>query len=142
MLFGSPFFDKRNRIWTRPHCRHVLVANGRRPDRLAEGRGRGAHQKKGRLMLKCLGVTFLLALTLTGAKALDLNELAPCKPAAMRFCDRSGGLTMTNLLRCGAILAGVSHRVGGGCRDVLRRYGQISGAPTRHDNGTMNASLH
>ena len=50
-------------------------------------------------MLKCLGVAFLLALSLTGANAFDLSELAPCKPAALRFCDRAGGMTTANLFR-------------------------------------------
>lgn len=91
-------------------------------------------------MRKCLGVTFLLALTLTGANAFDLNELAPCKPAAMRFCDRSGGMTTANLFRCGATLAAVSNRVGSGCREVLRRYGQLAHEEPR-GYGTMSASL-
>jgi hypothetical protein len=32
---------------------------------------------------------------------------------------------MSNLLRCGATLAAISHRVGEPCRVVLRRYGQL-----------------
>jgi len=91
-------------------------------------------------MLKCLGVTLFLALSLTGASAFDLNELAPCKPAAMRFCDRSGGMTTSNLFRCGATLAAVSHVVGSGCRAVLRRFGQLS-PENEHDVGAMSASL-
>ena len=89
-------------------------------------------------MLKCLGVTFLLVMSLTGANAFDLGDLAPCKAAAVRFCDRSGGLTMSNLLRCGATLASLSHQVGGGCRAVLRRYGQLSGEGT---DAAVSASL-
>jgi hypothetical protein len=92
-------------------------------------------------MQKCLGVTFLLVLTLTGANAFDLSELAPCKPAAMRFCDRDGGITTANLFRCGATLAAVSHQVGNGCREVLRRYGQLNDQHMPRDFGTMNASL-
>jgi hypothetical protein len=91
-------------------------------------------------MLKCLGVTILLASTLTGAKAFDLNELAPCKPAAMRFCDHGAGMTTTNLFRCGATLAAVSQHIGSGCREVLRRYGQLS-PESEHDHGTWSASL-
>lgn len=101
---------------------------------------KGLITKRDVLMLKCLGGAFLLALTLTGANAFDLNELAPCKPAAMRYCDRDGGVTSSNLFRCGATLASVSQHVGSGCREVLRRYGQLS-----RDNegslGTMSASL-
>jgi hypothetical protein len=67
----------------------------------------------------------LLGLTATTAGALDVNDLAPCRPAAARFCDRSGGMTWSNLLRCGATLATHSFRVGDACRDVLRRYGQL-----------------
>ena len=71
-----------------------------------------------------LGV-LLLGLSVTGAVALDENDLAPCRPAAARFCDRSEGMTWTNLLRCGATLAAHSFRVGDACRDVLKRYGQL-----------------
>jgi hypothetical protein len=49
----------------------------------------------------------------------------PCWGAAARFCDRSAGMTYGNLLRCGATLAAHSFRVGNGCREVLKRYGQI-----------------
>jgi hypothetical protein len=76
--------------------------------------------------MKKLIATFLfLALSSTIADALDLHDLAPCRPAAARFCDRSGGMTFSNLLRCSATLAAHSFRVGNGCRDVLRRYGQL-----------------
>ena len=45
--------------------------------------------------------------------------------AAARLCDRSAGMTWTNLLRCGATLAAHSWRVGNECRAVLRKYGQL-----------------
>jgi hypothetical protein len=66
-----------------------------------------------------------LALSTTIAGALDMQDLAPCKPAAARFCDRTGGMNWSNLLRCSATLAAHSFRVGNGCRDVLKRYGQL-----------------
>jgi hypothetical protein len=65
---------------------------------------------------------FLLA---TSANAIDLAALAPCKPAAAKYCDRSEGMTMANLLRCGAVLAAKSGLVGNQCRVVLRKYGQL-----------------
>jgi hypothetical protein len=68
---------------------------------------------------------FFLGVTATIAQAIDMQDLAPCKPAAARFCDRSGGVTWTNLLRCGATLAAHSFRIGDSCREVLRRYGQL-----------------
>jgi hypothetical protein len=68
---------------------------------------------------------FFLTLSTTMAGAIDMQDLAPCKPAAARFCDRSGGMTWTNLLRCSATLAAHSFRVGNSCRDVLKRYGQL-----------------
>jgi hypothetical protein len=77
-------------------------------------------------MTKSLVVACLFALSLTGANAFDLNELRPCKPAAAKYCDRAGGMTASNLLQCGATLAAVSQQVGNGCRQVLRRYGQLS----------------
>ena len=84
---------------------------------------------EGRLRMKtavfaCLLIGPLLALG-SAANAIDLAELAPCKPAAARLCDSSGGMTWTNLLRCGATLAAHSWRVGNACRAVLRKYGQL-----------------
>jgi hypothetical protein len=67
----------------------------------------------------------LVGLSATGALAFDATPLAPCRPAAARFCDRVEGMTWTNLLRCGATLAANSFRVGDACRDVLKRYGQL-----------------
>jgi hypothetical protein len=72
-----------------------------------------------------LTATFVLGLSATACEALDLHDLAPCRGAAARFCDRSGGMTYSNLLRCGATLAAHSFRVGNGCREVLKRYGQL-----------------
>ncbi len=77
-------------------------------------------------MLKSCLAVFLLGASITIANAIDLKDLAPCKPAAARYCDRSDGLTTSNLLRCGAMLASISDRVSEGCRQVLRRYGQLS----------------
>ena len=61
----------------------------------------------------------------TSAGAVDMAELAPCKPAAARLCDRSAGMTWGNLLQCGATLAAQSWRVSNSCREVLRKYGQL-----------------
>jgi hypothetical protein len=71
-----------------------------------------------------LGLLFL-GISITTANAIDMKDLAPCRPAAARFCDRSGGMTMANLFRCGATLAANHLRVGNSCREVLRRYGQL-----------------
>ena len=77
-------------------------------------------------MVKSLLAASLLCALTTAAGALDVKELAPCKPAAARYCDRGDGSTsMTTLLRCGAMLASVKERVGENCRQVLRRYGQL-----------------
>lgn len=73
------------------------------------------------LIAACL----LVGLSATAANAIDLAELAPCRPAAARLCDRSGGMTWNNLLRCGATLAAQSWRVSSRCRAVLRKYGQL-----------------
>jgi hypothetical protein len=79
--------------------------------------------------MKNIIATFLfslfLGLSTTMAGAIDMQDLAPCRPAAAKFCDRSGGMNWSNLLRCSATLAAHSFRVGNGCRDVLRRYGQL-----------------
>jgi hypothetical protein len=77
-------------------------------------------------MRKSLLAALLIGGLTTAAGALDVKDLAPCKPAATRYCDRSDtSMTMTNLLRCGATLASMSNRVGESCREVLRRYGQL-----------------
>jgi len=78
------------------------------------------------MMVKSLLAACLLGVCATAADAIDAKELAPCKPAAQRYCDRGDtSESMTNLLRCGATLASMSQRVGEGCREVLRRYGQL-----------------
>ena len=77
-------------------------------------------------MLKSLLAASLLGAITTAASAVDVKDLAPCKPAAQRYCDQSDtSATVTNLLKCGATLASMSNRVGEGCRAVLRRYGQL-----------------
>jgi hypothetical protein len=77
------------------------------------------------MMMKTMLVILFIGLTGSIAQALDMNDLAPCRPAAARYCDRSGGMTWDNLARCGATLAAHSFHVGNGCREVLRRYGQL-----------------
>jgi hypothetical protein len=73
----------------------------------------------------CLLMGLFVGLFITAANAIDLAELAPCQPAAARLCDHSGGMTWSNLLRCGATLAAHSWRVGDECRAVLKKYGQL-----------------
>ena len=77
------------------------------------------------MMKKAVVALFFLGMTAPIAQAIDMQDLAPCMPAAARFCERSGGMNWSNLLRCGATLAAHSFRVGDGCREVLRRYGQL-----------------
>jgi hypothetical protein len=87
-----------------------------------------SHSKKlkGKSMMKKVVVTsFFLGISASMAQAIDVQDLAPCRPAAARFCDRSGGMNWSNLFRCGATLAAHSFRVGDSCREVLRRYGQL-----------------
>jgi hypothetical protein len=72
-----------------------------------------------------LTACLLVGLSASAANAIDLAELAPCKPAAARLCDSSGGMTWSNLLQCGATLAAHSWRVGDSCRAVLKKYGQL-----------------
>jgi len=76
-------------------------------------------------MIRSLFALAFLGLTITAANAIDMKDLAPCRPAAARLCDRTGGMTMANLMRCGATLAANSWLVGNSCRAVLRRYGQL-----------------
>ena len=76
-------------------------------------------------MKMIVAVCFLLGVFVTAASAIDLAELAPCKPAAARMCDRDGGMSWSNLFRCGATLAANSWRVSSSCRAVLHKYGQL-----------------
>jgi hypothetical protein len=77
-------------------------------------------------MVKSLLAVLLLGACATAADAVDVKDLEPCKPAAQRYCDHSDTqVSMTNIIRCGATLAAISHRVGEPCRVVLRRYGQL-----------------
>jgi hypothetical protein len=76
-------------------------------------------------MIKALFALAFLGFSITSTMAIEMKDLAPCRPAAARLCDRTGGMTMANLLRCGATLAANSGLVGNSCRAVLRRYGQL-----------------
>jgi len=76
-------------------------------------------------MIRSLFALAFLGFTITTANAIDMKDLAPCRPAAARLCDRTGGMTMANLIRCGATLAANHWQVGNSCRQVLRRYGQL-----------------
>lgn len=77
-------------------------------------------------MVKSLFAVLLLGASASVAGAIDAKDLAPCKPAAARYCEQADGVgNMSNLLRCGATLAALRDRVGESCRVVLRRYGQL-----------------
>ena len=60
------------------------------------------------------------------ADAVDLKELLPCKPAAVRLCDRSQGMNVSALWKCGATLASRHREVDRRCVEVLIRYGQLT----------------
>jgi hypothetical protein len=76
-------------------------------------------------MKSVVAACLFVGLSATAASAIDLAELAPCRPAAARLCDHTGGMTFSNLMRCGATLAAHSWRVGSDCRAVLKKYGQL-----------------
>jgi hypothetical protein len=76
-------------------------------------------------MKNIIATILFLGLSTTMAGALDMQDLAPCRPAAAKFCDRTGGMNLSNLLRCSATLVAHSFRLGNSCRDVLKRYGQL-----------------
>jgi hypothetical protein len=77
-------------------------------------------------MVRSLFAALCFCVSITAASALDVKDLVPCKPAAARYCDHSDmSFSISNLLRCGATLASLKHRVGEPCREVLRRYGQL-----------------
>lgn len=76
--------------------------------------------------MKTAVAALLLCCSMMGAQAFELSDLAPCKPAAARYCDRTGGMSMANLFRCGATLAALSEQIPNSCRAVLKRYGQLN----------------
>jgi hypothetical protein len=76
-------------------------------------------------MRKAIVALFFFGLSAPIAQAIDMQDLAPCKPSAARFCERSGDMNWSNLLRCGATLAADSFRIGNSCHEVLQRYGQL-----------------
>jgi hypothetical protein len=81
-------------------------------------------------MITTLAATTVLFFTgVTTAGALDLKDLSPCRTAAARLCDRSQGMTVAALTRCGATLASHRHEVGRRCLEVLSRYGQLDVMP-------------
>jgi hypothetical protein len=45
-------------------------------------------------MLRMFSAVCLLCATAAAAKALDLQELMPCRTAAARLCDRSQGMSV------------------------------------------------
>jgi hypothetical protein len=76
--------------------------------------------------------TVAMLLSLVGSTAADaqdltklLKELVPCKSAATRLCDRSQGINVAALWKCGATLAARQQEVGSRCVDVLKRHGQL-----------------
>ncbi len=76
-------------------------------------------------MRPIIAACLLLGVWTTSAGANDLAELAPCRSAAARLCDRHGGMTWSNLLRCGSTVAAHAWSVSSSCRAVLQKYGQL-----------------
>ena len=72
-----------------------------------------------------LMAAFLFATGVESSIAIELKDLMPCKVAALRFCDRSKGLTTDALYTCGTTLALRYVEVSRACVAVLRRYGQL-----------------
>ncbi len=70
--------------------------------------------------------TVLLMAGIVTAGAADLKEFMPCKSAAARICDRSQGINVAALWKCGATLASRHREVGQRCVEVLVRYGQLT----------------
>jgi hypothetical protein len=75
-------------------------------------------------MLRAFLVVCFLCTT-TAAQALDHKELMPCRTAAARLCDKSQGMNVSALWRCGATLASRRIEVGATCVEVLKRFGQL-----------------
>lgn len=90
-------------------------------------RAGASRNKIGDMMRKTFLAALLLGASATAAGAIDLNDLVPCKRAAVAYCSQyKDAYTTDNMMRCAAILVANSHLVGDQCRQVLRRYGQLS----------------
>ena len=74
-------------------------------------------------MRKSVLAAAIVCLPVAEAGAVNMSELLPCKPAAIRYCKSGSG--MSDLIKCAATLASVSDRIGNQCRVVLKRYGQL-----------------
>jgi hypothetical protein len=74
------------------------------------------------MQMIAVALASLLGLSAAAARPVDLNDLSPCLPAAMRFCDRTAEMSWSNLRRCGEKLATHGSSVGDECREILRRY--------------------
>jgi len=76
-------------------------------------------------MIKTSIAVLLLTSNVAIANALDLKDLRPCRAAAASMCDRSQGLSLEAVWKCGATLASRHAEVGSRCVAVLKRYGQL-----------------
>ena len=55
-----------------------------------------------------------------------LQEFSPCKSAAIRLCDRSQGISIAALWKCGNTLAARQQEISERRAAVLKRYGLAS----------------
>jgi hypothetical protein len=78
------------------------------------------------MMRTSAAATLLFMAGIATVGAVDLKELTPCKAAAVRMCDRSQGINVAALWKCGATLASRHREVGQRCVEVLIRYGQLA----------------
>jgi hypothetical protein len=87
----------------------------------------GQREQRSSSMIKTsAAATLLFMVGIATAGAVDLKELTPCKAAAVRMCDRSQGINIAALWKCGATLASRHREIGQRCVDVLVRYGQLT----------------
>jgi hypothetical protein len=92
---------------------------------------KGGRLGKGALMIRSFTAVALMCMT-SGetATAFDLKktlqDLMPCKYAAIRLCERPQQLGAAALWKCGATLAAApQEEIGRRCVAVLKRYGAV-----------------
>ena len=71
----------------------------------------------------------LVVMCASHSTAAELKDLLPCKPAAMRLCDRSEGVSPSALYKCATTLAARHLEIGRACAAILRQHGHLGPSP-------------
>ena len=65
-------------------------------------------------------VLCFLSFSIQNTIAIELVEVLPCKPAAVKYCSKD-----MSLYQCGDILAAYHRHINEACKEVLKRFGKL-----------------